>query len=116
MNFFEGYPFFLCLIPVLLAALLLGVLEKPLRWYSLAVSCLMIWMICRSAPEQMVYLAIFFFWEYGIIRLYLEYVPEGDAGEPPTGWRWRPRCFRWYRGKLPACGAYHFSDLWESPI
>lgn len=71
MNFFEGYPFFLCLIPVLLAVLLLGVLEKPLRWYSLAVSCLMIWMICRSAPEQMVYLAIFFFWEYGIIRLYL---------------------------------------------
>lgn len=45
MNFFEGYPFFLCLIPVLLAALLLGVLEKPLRWYSLAVS----WLITMQA-------------------------------------------------------------------
>lgn len=71
MNFFEGLPFFLCLIPVLLAALALGIAQKPLRYYTLAVSLLLIVLVLKDSPRQLFYLAVFFFWEYALIRGYL---------------------------------------------
>lgn len=72
MNFFEGLPFFLCLIPILLMALLLGIAGKSLRYYTLAVSLLMIGLVLKDSPRQLIYLVIFFFWEYGLIRGYLK--------------------------------------------
>lgn len=40
MSFFDNYQFFCVLILILLPALLLGILEQPLKWYSTAATIL----------------------------------------------------------------------------
>lgn len=78
MSFFEGYAFFFCLILILLIAFILGVSEIRLRYYGLAVSCLMIGLIVGPSLRQMAYLAIFFFWEFAVVKGYALY--RGQKG------------------------------------
>ena len=42
MSYYEGLSFFVCLVIVLLVAIVIGALEKPLKWYSLLVSLLFV--------------------------------------------------------------------------
>lgn len=86
MNYYEGLPFFLLLIPILGIAVILGVLEKPLRLYgliaSLAVaacvflskgglsgrdSLFQIW----NAYSEALYFPGFILWSMGLLFFYL---------------------------------------------
>ena len=40
MSFFSGEFFFTMLIPVLVIALIIGLCEKTLKWYDIAISVL----------------------------------------------------------------------------
>lgn len=42
MSYYEGLSFFVCLVIVLLVAIVIGALEKPLKWYSLLISLLFV--------------------------------------------------------------------------
>ncbi len=71
MSYYEGSTFFVCLGIVFIAALLLGYLEKPLKWYSFLVSLLFALVIFWHHPGEAVYLLLFFFWSEGLVLLYL---------------------------------------------
>lgn len=67
MNYYEGLLFFGCLLPVLAGAVVLGVLEKPLRWYGLAVSLLFVSFVFGGHPMNLCYLLIFYLWSMALI-------------------------------------------------
>ena len=71
MSFFSGLPFFLCLTAVLIPAVILGILEKPLRWYGLASSLLFIGLIFGEDPLQLFYLTAFYLLELILLKGYL---------------------------------------------
>lgn len=71
MSFFSGLPFFLCLTAVLIPAVILGILEKPLRWYGLAASLLFIGLIFGEDPLQLFYLTAFYLLELILLKGYL---------------------------------------------
>lgn len=56
MSFFSGYWFFVYLVLSLIPAVVLGVLEKPLRIYRLFLTAFFIYMVYRDSPAQLAYL------------------------------------------------------------
>ncbi|MDO4298759.1 MAG: D-alanyl-lipoteichoic acid biosynthesis protein DltB [Lachnospiraceae bacterium] len=70
MSYFEGMPFFFCLIIVLLIAVIAGYLEKSLRWYTLAVSILFLAFVFGGKPEQTLYLVLFCGWSALLVKGY----------------------------------------------
>ena len=68
MSFFDNYQFFCVLILILLPALLLGILEQPLKWYSTAATILFTALAFFSKPEQAVYLILFFIIELTVVK------------------------------------------------
>lgn len=71
MTFFEGYLFYTCLVVALIPAIILGVLQKPLRFYTLCISLLFVYLIFKNNISQFVCLAIFFVIELAIVKVYL---------------------------------------------
>ena len=53
MSFYSGMQFFLVLLFVVLGALLIGVLEKNLKWYSLFFSGVITICILAKSKEQL---------------------------------------------------------------
>jgi len=56
MSFFSGYWFFVYLIILLIPAAVLGLLEKPLKYYRLGATAFFIYMVYRDTPAQLAYL------------------------------------------------------------
>ena len=71
MSFFSGYSFFVCLAILLVPAIILGLLEKSLRWYRLVLTLFFIWMIYRETPVQLIYLAAYTIVSCYIVKIYL---------------------------------------------
>ena len=71
MSFFDNYQFFCVLILILLPALLLGILEQPLKWYSTAATILFTALAFFSKPEQAAYLILFFIIELTVVKGYM---------------------------------------------
>ena len=71
MSFFSGYSFFVCLAILLVPAIILGLLEKSLRWYRLVLTLFFIWMIYRETPVQLIYLAAYAIGSCYIVKIYL---------------------------------------------
>lgn len=71
MSFFEHWQFFFCLTLILIPAVILGTMEKPLKHYSMAVSLFFIICIIGQEPVQLFYLILFFFLEWGIVKGFL---------------------------------------------
>lgn len=71
MSFFDNYQFFCVLIFILLPALLLGILEQPLKWYSTAATILFTALAFFSKPEQAAYLILFFIIELTVVKGYM---------------------------------------------
>ena len=67
MSYYEGLPFFLCLIVVLLTGMVLGYLEKPLGKYNFAVSLIFIALIFGRNPRGLLYLSLFYAWSMILI-------------------------------------------------
>lgn len=70
MSFYSGLPFFGCLAVLLVPAALLGILEKPLRWYGLTVSAGLILVIFGQNPKQLGFLVLFYLWELALVKGY----------------------------------------------
>jgi membrane protein involved in D-alanine export len=70
MSYFEGLPFFFCLVVVLAAAMLAGCLEKSLKWYTLVVSLLFLIFVFGGKTEQSIYLVIFCVWSLLLVKGY----------------------------------------------
>jgi membrane protein involved in D-alanine export len=70
MSYYEGIPFFTLLILVLLVAVILGWLQKPLRWYGFVVSLLFAAFVFGGHRMQLLYLVLFYFWSMLLILSY----------------------------------------------
>lgn len=70
MSFFSGVNFFLVLILVLLGALLLGILEKNLKWYSLFTSAVIVFTVLVGTKEQLIYFLAYYLFELAIVKGY----------------------------------------------
>ena len=78
MSFFDNYQFFCALVLILLPALLLGVLEQPLKWYSTAATMLFTALAFFPKPEQTAYLALFFVIELIVVKGYMSFRVSRD--------------------------------------
>ena len=70
MSFFSGEYFFTVLILVLAGALILGFWEKPLKWYNITVSILVIVLVLGGEPVKIVYFLAYFAIELAIVKIY----------------------------------------------
>lgn len=67
---------------VLAGALILGILEKPLKWYNITVSILVIVLVLGGEPVKIVYFLAYFAIELAIVKYMngLEGLREGNYG------------------------------------
>ena len=68
MSFYSGAPFFGTLILLLLFALILGCMEKSLRWYNLIVSGVMVVCVLGGNLTALAYFAGYFLIEWMLVR------------------------------------------------
>lgn len=71
MSFFEGAEFFSYLLIVLIPAIALGVLEKPLRIYRFLASVLFLVLVFKDSGIQWKFLLLFILWSMVIVKFYL---------------------------------------------
>lgn len=71
MTFFGHWQFFLALILVLAVAMALGIREHPLKNYRLVCSLGFILCVLGQSPEELAYFTLFFFLEWGLLKLFL---------------------------------------------
>lgn len=77
MSFYSGEYFFLVLILVLVGALILGLLEKPMKWYNIAVSILFIVLVLEGTPSALIYFCVYFLMELLLVKLYEQLRKKG---------------------------------------
>ena len=70
MSFYEGLSFFICLFLFLIPAVILGIMEKKMGHYTLAVSLVFIVLVFGHSPGQFLYLLLFYGWSYLVVRGY----------------------------------------------
>ena len=70
MSWYDGLSFFFFFGAALVPAVILGILQKPIRLYGLALSALTIGLIFSSDARQTVYLVIYLVWSVGLIYIY----------------------------------------------
>ena len=70
MSFFSGEFFFTMLIPALVIALIIGLCEKTLKWYDIAVSVLFITLVLIDTPAAIIYFVIYFLIELALVKIY----------------------------------------------
>lgn len=70
MSFFSGYWFFVYLVLSLIPAVVLGVLEKPLRIYRLFLTAFFIYMVYRDTPRQLAYLLAYAVGAAYLVKIY----------------------------------------------
>ena len=70
MSFYSGAPFFGTLILLLLLALILGCMEKSLRWYNLIISGVMVVCVLGGNLTALVYFTGYFLIEWILVRGY----------------------------------------------
>ena len=59
MSFFSGYPFFVCFFCAMCPAAVLGIKEKPLRWYRWLLMIVFVGMVYKREPLQLLYLLVY---------------------------------------------------------
>ena len=72
MSFYEGLLFFCWLFVLLVPAVILGFMEKPLRGYSFFLSLVFIFLVFWSDKLQLAYLAAFYALELILVKGYLK--------------------------------------------
>lgn len=70
MSFFGDFTFFGWLILAILPAIILGLLEKPLKYYTLFASLALILGVFISKPAQLFYLILYYLIECAIVQIY----------------------------------------------
>ena len=70
MSFFSGEPFFLLFTVVMIGALIIGLLEKNLKWYNIFVSAMFIVFVLGGTISALAYFIVFLAVELLLVKLY----------------------------------------------
>ena len=79
MSFFSGYSFFVYVFLLLLPAMVLGYLERPLRGYRRLLTAFFIWAVYRKSPGELLYLLAYAALSVYLVRFYL-FFGRGTGG------------------------------------
>ena len=71
MELFSDLSFFLWLIALSIPAVILGILEKPLKYYGFCVTLVFLWLAMGASPAALMYLAGFCVFEFLLAKIYL---------------------------------------------
>lgn len=71
MQLYADYNFFLWLAALSVPAIVLGILEKPIQYYGMLATAVMLWLMLGSNLPALAYMLLFVVCEYAIIRAYL---------------------------------------------
>ena len=77
MSFFSGLNFFVLLGVIFIPAVILGLLEKPLKYYRMIASILVIGMVFGDNYTGIIYLLVFLLGELALIKGYLKLRTKG---------------------------------------
>lgn len=70
MSFFSGEPFFLLFTVVMIGALIIGLLEKNLKWYNIFVSAMFIVFVLGGTISALAYFIVFLAVELLLVKVY----------------------------------------------
>ena len=70
MSFFSGEPFFLLFTVVMIGALIIGLLEKNLKWYNIFVSAMFIVFVLGGTISALAYFIAFLAVELLLVKVY----------------------------------------------
>lgn len=70
MSFYAGEYFFTVLVLVLVGALVLGIMEKPLKWYDMTVSAVLVVLVLGGTPEKLLYFIVYLAMELILVKGY----------------------------------------------
>lgn len=79
MSFFSGFGFFVLLTCIIVPAIILGILEKPLKYYRMFASVAVIFLIFSETARSLIFLVIFLVWEFLLIKFYLRKRLQGKS-------------------------------------
>lgn len=72
MQMFADHSFFAWLIVMTIPAFILGVFEKPIKYYGMFASLVFLWLALGHNTVALTYLIVFCLLEYTIIQIYLQ--------------------------------------------
>ena len=70
MSFFSGEYFYIVFTVVLLGALILGLLEKPMKWYNIITSALFVVLVLKGNISSLIYFGAFLSMELIFVKTY----------------------------------------------
>lgn len=73
MTLMGGLYFFLWAAVLMVPAVILGIKEKPIRYYGFFVTCVFVVLATIYKPQTMVYLILYCFWELAVVRASLRF-------------------------------------------
>jgi len=76
MTLFADSWFFILFTILAIPAVILGILEKPLKYYSFAVSVVFLWLVTKSNLPSLIYLCVFCAAEFAVLKLWLYIIRE----------------------------------------
>ena len=83
MQMFTDHSFFVWLAALSVPAFLLGVFEKQIKYYGMAVSAFLLWVVLGHDERALGWLILFCLVEYAIIRVYLQVRTKGGRKKLP---------------------------------
>ena len=72
MTLFDEFDFFLWLAVFSVPAIMLGALEKKLKYYSFLVTVFFVGMTLKNSPEALGWLIAFSLYNYALIAVYIK--------------------------------------------
>jgi len=85
MELFSDFSFFVCVAIAAIPAFVLGVREKPIKYYGFAVTLLFVWLAMKNKPIALAYLAGFCVYDYALAQIYLKVRSKFGRN---AGWYW----------------------------
>ena len=65
MSIFGDSTFFIWAALLLIPAVILGIMEKPIKYYGFLLSLFFIGAACINSPVSLVYMGLYCIWQYG---------------------------------------------------
>ena len=72
MSMFGDSTFFIWAALLLIPAVILGIMEKPIKYYGFLLSLFFIGAACINSPVSLVYMGLYCIWQYGLARVMLK--------------------------------------------
>ena len=86
MNLFQDMFFFLFLAAGLIPAVILGVLEKPLKYYGMFLTLVFLLLALGRTPVGMIHLAAYAAYEVILLRVFLSVCQKREKPARRTPW------------------------------